>query len=232
MDDQVIFLPKKNAKSKKLYGCSKCSYQTTRAYNVHRHLTRHFKAPKELQHICPVASCSFTTLRWDNLNRHTARVHRPREEAPPAVDKEFSPTNEVELDTMSTYENPEFLQIDNDPASTLSDEELASLICEEISGESQNGELPKTEDIQKPVEPDKRANEVKRKPRYIFNKSAVYYFTNVIFSIEKAIRVAKQYFMSASNAIIVRIALLTLNDIWPSIRPRGNTQQSCSITFV
>lgn len=158
MDDQVIFLPKKNAKSKKLYGCSKCSYQTTRAYNVHRHLTRHFKAPKELQHICPVASCSFTTLRWDNLIRHTSRVHRPKEEeAPPPVDQEFLPTNEVQIE--------EFLQVDDDPASMISDEEFASLICEEISGESQNEEQPNTEAITKPVEPDKKTNELKRKPR-------------------------------------------------------------------
>lgn len=169
MDDQVIVLPKKNAKSKKLYGCPKCSYEATRAYNVQRHLAKHFeKPPKELQHICPYAGCSFSTLRWDNLNRHTSRVHRvtkPREEeekegTPSAVDQEILETNEEHLDE---YENPELLQIDDDPVSMNSDAEAASLIFEEISGETQFEELPRTE--AKPVELGKGTNEMKRKPR-------------------------------------------------------------------
>ncbi|EDV99122.1 transcription elongation factor spt5 [Drosophila grimshawi] len=109
MDDDVVVVtgPKKMPKPKKLYRCTKCSYQTNRAYNVQRHLANHYeKPPRELQHLCPFSGCSFSSLRWDNLTRHIQRLHRVEK---PAVKDSTTPP--------PTCEDSEIKPCDEEPAS-------------------------------------------------------------------------------------------------------------------
>lgn len=129
----IVIGPKKAPKSSKIYKCSKCSYQTNRAYNVQRHLAKHYeKPPKELQHICPYAGCSFTTLRWDNLIRHRQGIHRATK---PLVENTTTLSNDEEAASMPCQEVPELSEDDNlsavpsieYPEKEEEEEELASV---------------------------------------------------------------------------------------------------------
>lgn len=144
-DDVVVIVPKNAPKSAKIYKCSKCSYQTNRAYNVQRHMVNHYeKPPKELQHICPYSGCSFTTLRWDNLVRHRQGIHREststttkiknRKEIKMPCQEESTLSDDGNLSSAPSIEYPvneeeedEFASMDGDQISLPYDENIESL---------------------------------------------------------------------------------------------------------
>ncbi|XP_064540472.1 uncharacterized protein LOC135429915 [Drosophila montana] len=234
MEDEVIVIgPKKAPKSIKIYKCSKCSYQTNRAYNVQRHLVNHYeKPPKELQHICPFAGCSFSTLRWDNLNRHMQRLHgvkKPRIEdsttvtsnedaaaAMPCDEEEPVPSDEGEPmpseEDLASVASVEY-ELDEEDLASIADYDQSSMPSDEHAESIDEFPAPTAEPTNSNKESKiKKPSIGKPKRNYQKGKTKTYacntcsYRTNRCYNIKRHI---VKHMENPSDGVILHVCIIS-----------------------
>ncbi|EDW71332.1 uncharacterized protein [Drosophila virilis] len=234
MEDEVIVIgPKKAPKPIKIYKCSKCSYQTNRAYNVQRHLVNHYeKPPKELQHICPYAGCSFSTLRWDNLNRHMQRLHGVKktrttittsedaaeampceEDEEPAPSDEWEPMPSEEAEPMPSEEDLASVAsveyaLDEEDLDSIADYDQASMPTDDEHAESIDQlttNLNRESKIKKPSIGKPKRNYQKGKTKtYACNTCS--YRTNRCYNIKRHI---VKHMENPSDGVLLHVCIIS-----------------------